>query len=201
MLTIGLTGGIGSGKTEVSRMFSDLGVPVIDTDIIAHRLTEKDSSVLKNIIDEFGTEFLSDNKHLNRKLLSQTIFNNDEKKKSLENILHPEIEKSVRQELLGLSNTDTPYVVIVVPLLFETSFKEMVDKTLVVDSSETDQIARTRTRDNKDFTEIENIMKRQLSRDERLKYADDTLPNTGTLQELQLAVNALHKRYLSTDIQ
>ena len=154
MLTIGLTGGIGSGKTEVSRMFSDLGVPVIDTDIIAHRLTEKDSSVLKNIIDEFGTEFLSDNKHLNRKLLSQTIFNNDEKKKSLENILHPEIEKSVRQELLGLSNTDTPYVVIVVPLLFETSFKEMVDKTLVVDSSETDQIARTRTRDNKDFTEI-----------------------------------------------
>ena len=201
MLIIGLTGGIGSGKTEVSKMFSDLGVAVIDTDIIAHKLTEEDSSVLKKIIDKFGARFLLDKRHLNRKLLSQTIFNNEEKRQSLESILHPEIEKSVKQELLRLSNTNTPYVVIVVPLLFETSFKEMVDKTLVIDSNESDQIARTKTRDNKDISEIENIMKHQLSRDERLKYADDTLSNTGTLQELKIAAKTLHEKYLSTDIQ
>ena len=102
---------------------------------------------------------------------------------------------------MRLSNTNTPYVVIVVPLLFETSFKEMVDKTLVIDSNESDQIARTKTRDNKDISEIENIMKHQLSRDERLKYADDTLSNTGTLQELKIAAKTLHEKYLSTDIQ
>lgn len=199
MFVVGLTGGIGSGKSEAARMFSELGVPVIDTDVIAHKLTGRGSPVLKNIIDQFGPEYLLSDNELNRQLLSQTIFANTEKRKCLENILHPEIKKSVEKEISNLNNNT--YIIVVIPLLFETSFKDLVDKTLVVDSSESDQIARARKRDGKSLAEIQQIMQHQITRDERLKYADDILVNFGTLSELGISVKTLHERYLSADDQ
>ena len=199
MLTVGLTGGIGSGKTEAAGMFSALGVPVIDTDVIAHQLTEHGSPTLQKIIDQFGPDFLLDNKHLNRKLLSNTVFDNAEKRQQLENIIHPEIQRSVEHEISILSGS--PYVIIVVPLLFETSFKNLVDKTLVIDSSEDKQISRTVKRDGKEISDIQRIMQHQLPREVRIKYADDILVNSSTLSALNIAVKALHERYLSFDKQ
>lgn len=197
MLIIGLTGGIGSGKSEVAKLFSNLGVPVIDTDIIAHKLTEPGSPTLQKIINQFGANYLLDNNKLNRKLLSKTIFNDIEKKLMLENILHPDIKESVKFEITRLP--DTPYVIIVVPLLFETSFQDIVHRTLVVDSSEDEQISRTRKRDGKDISEIKQIIQQQLPRKERLNYADDVLDNSGTLKGLNIAVKALHERYMCTN--
>lgn len=197
MITVGLTGGIGSGKTEAAHLFSNLGVPIIDTDVIAHRLTSKDSPVLQKIIDLFGAEYLLPDKELNRSLLAQTIFEDKDKKESLEAILHSEIKQSVEDELSHL--TDRPYVIVVVPLLFETSFKDIVDTTLVIDSSENQQITRTQKRDGKTTAQIQQIMRHQLSREQRIEYADEILVNSGTLEELNHAVEALHKQYLSND--
>jgi len=199
MFVVGLTGGIGSGKSEAARMFSELGVPIIDTDVIAHKLTERGSPILKNIIDQFGAEYLLSNNELNRQLLSKTIFANTEKRKRLENILHPEIKKSVEKEIADLNHNT--YIIVVIPLLFESSFKDLVDKTLVVDSKESDQIARARKRDGKSSAEIQQIMQHQITRDERLKYADDILVNFGTLAELDMSVKTLHEQYLSADDQ
>jgi len=199
MFVVGLTGGIGSGKSEAARMFSELGVPIIDTDVIAHKLTERGSPILKNIIDQFGAEYLLSNNELNRQLLSKAIFANTEKRKRLENILHPEIKKSVEKEIADLNHNT--YIIVVIPLLFESSFKDLVDKTLVVDSKESDQIARARKRDGKSSAEIQQIMQHQITRDERLKYADDILVNFGTLAELDMSVKTLHEQYLSADDQ
>lgn len=197
MLIIGLTGGIGSGKSEAAKLFSNLGAPVIDTDTIAHKLTEPGSPTLQKIISQFGDSYLLDNNELDRKLLSKTIFNDVEKKIMLERILHPDIKESVKLEISRL--TDTPYLIIVVPLLFETSFQDIVHRTLVVDSSEDDQISRTQKRDGKNVSEIKQIIQQQLSRQERLNYADDILDNSGTLKELNAAVKSLHSRYMSTN--
>ena len=197
MLTVGLTGGIGSGKTQAANLFSNLGVPVIDTDVIAHQLTSKNSPTLQKIISLFGTEYLLPDNELNRSLLAQTVFENSDKRKSLETILHSEIKKSVEEEISNLS--DKPYIIVVVPLLFETSFKDLVDTTLVIDSSENEQISRTQKRDGKTAAQIQQIMQHQLPREQRLEYADKILVNSGTLEELNHAVKALHQQYLSTE--
>ena len=117
----------------------------------------------------------------------------------MENILHPEIKKSVEKEIADLNHNT--YIIVVIPLLFESSFKDLVDKTLVVDSKESDQIARARKRDGKSSAEIQQIMQHQITRDERLKYADDILVNFGTLAELGMSVKTLHEQYLSADDQ
>ena len=194
MRIVGLTGGIGSGKTIVADMFSELGIAVIDTDQIAHKLTLPGSSVLKKIIESFGSEYLLENQQLDRKLLAETIFNDAQKKSDLESILHPEIKKVVEKELSLYS--DNPYVIVVVPLLFETDFKDMVDLTLVIDAPEETQISRTKKRDGKTTEEIKNIIKQQYPRQQRLHSADDIIYNSATLTDLRNAVISLHTQYL-----
>lgn len=194
MLIIGLTGGIGSGKSVVAELFSRLGVHIIDTDQIAHEITSAGSPVLDNIIESFGKDYLLDNQQLDRKRLARTVFSDAQKKIDLENILHPQIRKIVKQRL---QNFDTePYVIVVVPLLFETNFNELVDRILVVDSNEELQISRTIARDGRSRDEIQNIIKQQYPRQRRLHSANDILYNSSTLAELRNDVLLLHSKYL-----
>ena len=195
MLIVGLTGGIGSGKTAVADIFSELGTPIIDTDIIANSLTLAGSPILNSIIKSFGKQYLLDNRQLDRNKLAQTIFTDAQKKSDLENILHPQIRKIVKQQLQTYS--DSPYVIVVVPLLFETDFKELVDRILVVDASEELQLSRTIERDGKTNDEIKNIIKQQYPRQQRLHSADDIIYNSSTLASLRSDVLSLHSKYLA----
>lgn len=197
MLIVGLTGGIGSGKSEAANIFSELGIPVIDTDAIAHELTQAGSATLNRIIEQFGERYLLDDGSLNRKLLAQHIFGNSEKKTELEAIMHPAIRQVVEERLTTLN--ESPYVIIVVPLLFETSFENLVHRSLVIDAGENEQISRTRERDGRESDEIRRIMAQQMNRTDRLERADDTLDNSGSLDELRESVEQLHQRYLSED--
>jgi len=199
MLIIGLTGGIGSGKSEAASLFSHYGACVIDTDKIAHELTQPGSPTLERIIDLFGPDFLTDEKQLDRRRLSQAVFDDPGKKSSLENILHPEIQKSVEQKIENL--TDEPYVILVVPLLLETIFKNLVDRILVIDTTEENQIQRTMNRDGRTRSEVEMIIRGQCSREVRLRYADDIIYNSGSLADLKTAVESLHAGYLSSSEQ
>ena len=195
MLIVGLTGGIGSGKSAVAECFSELGTPIIDTDLIAHKLTLAGSPVLDSIIKTFGTGYLLENKQLNRKKLAQTIFTDVRKKTNLEDILHPQIRKIVKQQLLTYNSAD--YVIVVVPLLYESNFDELVDRVLVVDASEELQISRTIERDGKTYDEIKNIIKQQYPRQQRLHSADDIIYNSSTLASLRSDVLSLHSKYLA----
>jgi dephospho-CoA kinase len=197
MLKVGLTGGIGSGKTTVANMFAKLGVDVIDTDVISHQLTS-DKSVLDEIQKLFGDNVIQQDGTLNRTLLADKAFANDQAKTKLENILHPRIRDRVIQELSKLDNP--PYAIIVVPLLLETDFHTLIDRILVVDLGEGEQVERVQRRDNRDETEIRRIISHQMSRKKRLAKADDIISNTGKLDQLKLAVQKLHRQYLDQHI-
>ena len=165
MLKVGLTGGIGSGKTSVSELFEDLGVPVIDTDIIAHKLVDNDPKVLQEIVDVFGQDVLALDGKLNRKKLAQIIFNVRENKQQLENILHPKIQDEVISQLQGLtSKQDLPgYIIIVVPLLIEADYDGLIDRILVVVADEKTRIQRIQQRDNISMGEIRSIIDNQIN--------------------------------------
>jgi len=197
MLKVGLTGGIGSGKTAVSSLFHDLGIPVIDTDIIAHDLVNNDRFILKKIVAAFGTEILDQTGKVDRKRLAQIVFNNAENKQQLEAILHPEIRNEVNRQIQNLndSNTPPPYVIIVIPLLIETDFDNLVDRILVVISDERVRIERIKKRDNRNLDEIQSIIASQVSDDKRLSAADDILENNKDFSTLASGVQHLHKKY------
>ena len=175
MLVIGLTGGIGSGKTAVSSLFNKLGVPVIDTDIIARELVNNDPVVLKEITVNFGRNVLDDDGTLNRKRLAQIVFHNAQDKKRLENILHPRIRNETADRIKSYKSENRPpdYVIVVIPLLLETGFKDLVDRILVVVSDEKTRIKRIEHRDNRNTDEIRAIINSQVSDETRLNEADD----------------------------
>jgi dephospho-CoA kinase len=197
MLKVGLTGGIGSGKTSVSELFEDLGVPVIDTDIIAHKLVDNDPKVLQEIIDVFGQDVLALDGKLNRKKLAQIIFNVRENKRQLENILHPKIQDEVISQLQDLtSKQDLPgYVIIVVPLLIEADYDGLIDRILVVVADEKARIQRIQQRDNRSMGEIRSIIDNQVNDEKRLKQADDIIENNSNIKNLGSQIKALHKKY------
>jgi dephospho-CoA kinase len=194
MLIIGLTGGIGSGKTAVSNIFREVGAPVIDADEIGRHLSMKGQSGYQAIVNEFGNQIIANNGELNRDKLRDTVFNNNDARKKLESLLHPLIRNEIAQEIKQLK--DSSYCIIVVPLLLETDYRDIVDRILVVDSTEENQIARVMLRDNLDRNKITQIMKAQLSRNERLQQADDIVVNDGNLTHLKKEVVAMHQRYL-----
>ena len=197
MLKVGLTGGIGSGKTAVSNLFHDLGILIIDTDIIAHHLVNNDRTISEKIATEFGTHILDEKGQIDRKKLAHIVFNNKEEKQRLEDILHPEIRNEVNRQIQNCNSSDTPppYVIVVIPLLLETDFHDLVDRILVVISDQRMRIERIKQRDNRSLDEIQAIIASQVSDDTRLQVADDILENNKDFSTLATSVQHLHEKY------
>ena len=194
MLKIGLTGGIGCGKSTVARVFEQLKTPVIDADEIAHQLVAIGQPALAQIQQEFGTDVLNPDGSLNRKKLRELIFSDPEQKQKLESILHPLVYQSIQAELKQLN---TPYCIICIPLLFETNMTRFVDRILVVDCPVETQIERVRKRDKMTRERIQSIIDSQVSRAYRKAQANDLINNSETNDRLAEEVKKLHNFYLS----
>lgn len=195
MFLVGLTGGIGSGKSEAARIFAGLGVPVIDTDAIAHELTAPGQSLLQSITNLFGNEFLNPDGSLNRAALREKVFADERARRQLEAILHPAIHDEV---LLRVSqHPQAPYQVIAIPLLFENArYRNLVQRSLLIDCDETLQVSRTTARSGLPASTVEAIMRAQMSRAERIGKADDIITNNRGLPELKKEIEELHQKYL-----
>jgi len=193
MLKIGLTGGIGSGKTTVANHFEKLGVPVIDADEISRRIVKRGLPAYQAIIQVFGTEVLAADGELDRAQMRQLIFSNAEAKAKLESILHPMIRQEIKAKVDKLHSD---YCIIAIPLLVETGQLSLVDRILVVDVDPQTQITRTQARDGNSAAQVEAIIKSQASREDRLEVADDILNNNGDLKLLEANIDKLHLKYL-----
>lgn len=193
MLRIGLTGGIGSGKTSVADIFAELGVPVIDTDVIARELTRRDGAALPAIRAIWGESVMRPDGELDRDALRRTIFADRRERLQLEAILHPLIRQQVVNALAAAS---APYVVVVIPLLVETgSYRDLLDRVLVVDCPESLQIGRVRARSRLSKEEVSAILAAQADRASRLAAADDVISNDSDRRSLRDQVLSLHARY------
>ena len=194
---VGLTGGIGSGKTTIANLFADLGVPLVDADVVAREVVAKGSPLLSKIVEHFGAQILTKQGELNRAALREIVFHHDEEKQWLNNLLHPAIRERMKQQL---SEQTAPYTLFVVPLLIENKLTALCDRILVVDVSPQTQLARSAQRDNNNFEQIQRIMNSQVSQQERLKWADDVINNDAELAQnlphLQQKVLELHQFYL-----
>ena len=197
-LSIALTGGIGSGKSSVSSIFEQLGAPVIDADMISQEITSPNMPCFKKIIEEFGSDILTNKGEINRSKLSNTIFNDNSKRIKLEKIIHPEVFKKINAKMLLINY---PYCLVVIPLLIETKTMSYFDRVLVIDSDENKQIERVLKRDKISKKLLSNIMETQINRAERLKYADDIIENNGEIKSLNKTVKALHQKYLAISNQ
>jgi len=194
-LFVGLTGGIASGKTAVSDAFAALGVPVIDTDVIAREVVAPGSEALAEIRARFGDEVITAAGGLDRARMRELVFADTARRRELEAILHPRI----RAETLGqAAAARAAYVVIVVPLLVETGFAEFVDQVVVVDCPEAVQRARLMERDAHSAAQAQRILDSQADRATRLARADHVIGNEGSLADLQAQVERLHARLLET---
>jgi len=194
MLIIGLTGGIGSGKTTVSNLFSELGIPVVDTDIIARELVEPGQVALEEIVNSFDQSILLDNERLDRKKLADITFKNKQSREKLEAILHPKIRQEMQNRISTLSS---PYCIVVIPLLFETKQMESVDKILLVDCPVQAQIKRVKQRDQRSEQQILSIINSQTPRKIKQQGADDIIDNNDNIEQLKELVTNLHKKYLN----
>jgi dephospho-CoA kinase len=193
MLVIGLTGGIGSGKSTVAGLFAAHGVPIIDTDLLAREVTEPGKPALVDISKHFGASILHQDGSLNRAKLRDCIFNNENERVWLEKRLHPLIISHAQE---ALTKIQSPYAIVVIPLLFESDPINFIDRVLVVDSSEDNQIQRTITRDNTNREAVMAILKSQLNREKRLDQAHDIIQNDGSLENIHAQVDKLHQIYL-----
>lgn len=192
-LVIGLTGGIASGKTTVANLFHDqFGIDIVDADVIAREVVSPGSPGLTAICKHFGTDILSPDGTLNRAKLRERIFTNVTEKNWLNALLHPMIRDKMQRDL---DNVTSPYALLVVPLLVENQLQSMTDRILVIDVSRETQITRTMQRDNVSREQVESILASQVTRDERLKYADDIIC-TDVYDEVLPQVKQLHQQYL-----
>lgn len=190
---VGLTGGIGSGKTTVANLFAAEGITLVDADIVAREVVAPGSKGLEAIVTHFGAEILTPEGELDRAKLRQRIFSHPEEREWLNQLLHP----MIRQEMLAqVEKATSAYVIMVVPLLFENGLDRLVNRTLVVDISPELQINRTVKRDNVDASQVNNIISSQCSRSEKLARADDIIDNQGEISTLKREVLALHQRFL-----
>lgn len=189
---IGLTGGIASGKSVVADMFADLGVPIIDTDIIAREVAAPGQPALKEIRERFGDHMIDSTGNLDRAEMRKEIFANEKSRTNLEAILHPRIGEETRRQA---DAADGDYQIIVVPLLVSSRLIDFVDRVLVIDCDEETQIQRLLTRDTETIEQAQRILAAQPSRKDRLLIADDVIANTGSLEETRGAVIRLDRRY------
>jgi dephospho-CoA kinase len=192
-MIVGLTGGIGSGKSAAANFFVELGVDLIDADDLAKNVLNKNSKGYELFINEFGEQYLDNDKNIDRDLLRKTIFNDSNKKNKLENIIHPQVRSGI-EEFIKTSKSD--YCIVVVPLIYETRSSSYYDRILVIDCDEEIQINRSAIRDNTENKEIKKIISKQASREERLSIADDVILNNRTLDSLKEEVIKLHKKYI-----
>jgi len=193
MLKIGLTGGIGSGKTTVANYFEKLGVPVIDADEISRRIVKRGLPAYQAIVQAFGEAVLTVDGELDRAGMRHTIFSDPEAKAKLESILHPMIREEIKRNIDSLK---ADYCIIAIPLLIETGQLSLVDRILVVDVDPQTQITRVQERDGDSSIQIAAIIKSQASREDRHAVADDILCNDGNIEQLKENVDKLHLQYL-----
>ena len=194
MFVVGLTGGIGSGKSTVADAFAALGVPVIDTDIIARELTAQDGAALDAIRAAFGESVMQADGTLDRAALRRHVFTDTAARYQLEAILHPLIRQHVEQTLAQMT---ARYALLVIPLLVETgAYRDVLTRTLVVDCPEETRIARVMARSGLARDEVMAILAVQATRAERLAVADDVILNTAAPEDLRATVASLHQRYL-----
>jgi len=191
---VGLTGGIGSGKTAVSDRFHGLGIVIVDADIAARVVVEPGQPALKEIQKHFGETIIQADGSLDRAALREKIFSDEQERKWLEQLLHPLINEEIRKEL---SASSSPYTILVSPLLFETGQSRFTHRILIVDVPLEMQIERTMARDNNSEEQVRNIIDAQTSRDERVASADDIILNDGDLIKLDSGVADLHAEYLT----
>ncbi len=193
-LIIGLTGGIGSGKTAVCKLFAKFDIDIIDADIVAREIVEPNTPCYLAIVNNFGKGILKQDKSLDRSKLRQLIFNNDEHRAWLNTLLHPKI----RQEMLEQCQQATsPYVILCLPLLFENNLENLVNRILTIDCSESLQLERASHRDSNSQETIKKIMASQVSRETRLSSSDDIIENNSNIEELALKVEKLNQFYLN----
>ena len=193
-LVVGLTGGIGSGKSAAAEEFARLGATVVDTDVIAHELTQAGGAAIPQLERIFGQEAIGGSGAMDRKAMRERVFADPAARKALEGLLHPLIREESQRRIAAAAG---PYVVHVVPLLVESAdYRGRVDRVLVVDAPEEQRIGRVRARSRLSEDEVRAIMRSQASRAERLAAADDVIDNSGTLEALRRQVAALHERYL-----
>lgn len=194
MLVIGLTGGIASGKTTISDQFSSLGIAIVDTDIISRNLLGKGQDGYQAIIRKLGNSILIEDGDIDRRKLRQQVFNDSSLKQWLESMLHPLIRQSAEQQINRCD--DSAYVILVVPLLFESNFETLVNRVLVIDCARETQLRRLLERDQIDSSLAEKILDQQLSNEDRLSRADDIILNDGALA-LKPQIDKLHQQYLA----
>ena len=194
MLKVGLTGGIGCGKSTVSRFFTQLNVPVIDADELAHQVVAIGQPALKLIEQQFGAVSLCADGSLNRESLRDLVFSDPSQKQKLEAIIHPLVYQMIREQVALLN---APYCLISIPLLFETHKTDFVDRILVIDCPVELQIKRVVERDHLTVERVQSIIDSQVSRAVRTEQADDIIDNTKTDTELAMQIEKLHNLYLS----
>ena len=192
-MIIGLTGGIGSGKSAAADLFNNLGIDTIDADDLAKDSLNISSQGYELFIKEFGKKYLDENKNINRELLRKDIFNDPAAKLKLENIIHPLVRTGIQS---FIDNSSSEYCIVVVPLIFETNTSKFYDRILVIDCDVDAQISRTSKRDKQANNAIKNIINKQATREERLSIADDVIENNGSLESLRDAVFKTHKKYM-----
>ena len=192
MLRIGLTGGIGSGKTTVSDHFSTLGVDIIDADEIVHRISTPGHLAYDAIIRYFGTDELNVDGTINRQKLSKRVFSDATERQVLEGILHPAVRTAMQQEM---KDSNTPYCILVIPLLVETGYTDLVDRVLVVTADKEKRTEWIKHRNGLSNEQIESIMTAQASDEERNNFADDVIDNSGSLDSLFQQVEDLDRLY------
>lgn len=192
MFVVGLTGGIASGKTTVAEEFAKKGIAIIDTDVIARKLVEPGQPAYTHIIKHFPVNILQANKRINRRKLREIIFNDQQERLWLENLLHPLIREEVAHQV---ARATSPYCIVVIPLLAETTPNPLINRILVVDVDEESQIQRIMERDNCTAEDAKKIIASQASRQQRLLIADDVITNDQDKYHLIHQVNKLDERY------
>ena len=192
-MIIGLTGGIGSGKSATAKYFKDVGIDIIDADYVAKNALIKNSAGYKLFIHKFGNKFLDKSNEIDRSLLRSEVFSKPDKKIELEKIIHPLVSEEI---LSFINNSRSPYCIVMVPLIFETNSSSNYDRVLVIDCNEEVQISRASLRDNQTVKEIKKIIANQASRKERLIIAHDVILNNSSLENLKKQVINKHNYYM-----
>ena len=192
-MIIGLTGGIGSGKSAAANFFQNEGISVIDTDQLARKVIEKDTPGYSKVVDSFGANILDNNDSIDRAKLREEVFHDNEKRKILESITHPLVRELMIQKI---SSSTSPYSIIMVPLIFETNSAKNYDRVLVIDCDVEIQLERAMARDENSADLIQKIIDSQCSRSERLSIANDVIPNNHSIEDLQKRSLAMHNFYL-----
>ena len=196
MLTIGLTGGIASGKTTVSNLFSKLNVPIVDTDLISRDLLDPEQPGYQMVVEHFGKQILLDEQLIDRRKLRHLIFNSEVEKSWLETALHPIIYQQTQQKIEQYKEAN--YVLVVIPLLFEADFQTLVNRILVIDCNSDNQIKRLIARDNIDLKLAKQMLAQQWSNEARLNLADDVIDNNNDPEtSMTEQVAKLHQKYVS----